>query len=223
MNLILMRRIRVIIIEDEFFVANHLKDLVEQLGFSVVGVYYSGEQFLRTTDWQFDAAVVDIFLSQEMTGLDVAVHLNERQIPFLFLTANKDSRTLNLASKLQPRAYLSKPFNPNDVSAALQMISFESSPLIEVRSAHGIEGINANAIYYIKSDGAYIELHTDQGRIIQRKLLKEIGSTLPDFFVRVHRSYIVNTHYLEQRSSSSVVVHGTVIPISKGFREQLDV
>ena len=67
-----MPKIKVIIIEDEFFAAEHLKDLVENLGFRVVGVYHSGEEFLNENNWEFDAAIVDIFLSEELSGLDVA-------------------------------------------------------------------------------------------------------------------------------------------------------
>jgi len=54
--------IRVIIVEDEFFAADELKDLVTDLGFYVTGTYHSGEQFFRETNWEFDIALLDISL-----------------------------------------------------------------------------------------------------------------------------------------------------------------
>lgn len=113
---------RVIIIEDEFFAANHLRKLINSIGFDVVNIYYSGEEFLKETDWEFDIAIVDIFLADTLTGLDVAKYLNEKVKPFIFLTANQDTDTVKKAAFLSPSAYISKPFKPNDVSAALEIL-----------------------------------------------------------------------------------------------------
>ena len=55
-----MANTRIIIIEDEFFAADHLADLITSLGYQVVGVFHSGEEFLKGTDWQFDAAMLGI-------------------------------------------------------------------------------------------------------------------------------------------------------------------
>lgn len=112
---------KVIIIEDELFAAEHLAKVVKSIGHVVVGDYYSGEEFFETTDWDFDIAIVDIFLAEELSGIEVAKELKVRQKPFIFLTANKDSKTLLSAAKLRPVAYLSKPFQVNDVVAALEI------------------------------------------------------------------------------------------------------
>lgn len=216
-----MHKARVVIIEDEFFAAEHLKDLINSLGFWVVGVYHSGEGFLKNTGWNFDAAIVDIFLSEKLNGLDVARQLKERKKPFVFLTANQDNITLREAAHLQPVSYISKPFKTNDVAAALEIIAHKLPEMLEVRGANGTEQLNPSDIIFIKSDGVYVELHTVKGMVVQRKLLKDIMSQLPDFFLRVHRSYLVNINYLEQRSSSHLIVRGNEIPVSRGFRENL--
>lgn len=114
---------RIVIIEDEMFAVEHLMKVVKNLNHEVVGDYYSGEEFLESTDWNFDVAIIDIFLAEELTGLDIAREMNKRLKPFIFLTANKDSKTLIEASKLRPSAYLSKPFQVNDVTAALAIMS----------------------------------------------------------------------------------------------------
>lgn len=216
-----MLRAKVIIIEDEFFAAAHLKDLVNSLGFWVVDVYHSGEDFLKSTTWNFDAAIIDIFLSEKLTGLDVAARLKERHKPFVFLTANQDSNTLKEAARLQPVAYISKPFKTNDVTAALEIITHRLPKMLQIRGANGVEGLNPNDIIFIKSDGVYIELHTLKGMVVQRKLLKEVADELPAFFLRVHRSYLVNVNYIEQRSAVHLMVKGHEIPVSRSFRDNL--
>lgn len=216
-----MNKARIVIIEDEFFAAEHLKDLINSLGFWVVDVYHSGEDFLKNTEWNFDAAIVDIFLSEKLGGLDVAKKLKERKKPFVFLTANQDSNTLKEAARLQPISYISKPFKNNDVAAALEIIAHKLPETLEVRGVNGIELLNPNDILFIKSDGVYIELHTLEGMVVQRKLLKEIIDQLPDFFLRIHRSYLVNVNYIDHRSTTHVTLRGHEIPVSRSFRDNL--
>jgi DNA-binding NarL/FixJ family response regulator len=117
---------KIIIIEDEFFVASHLRQFISELGYQVVGIYHSGEDFFKETDWQFDAAILDIFLAEELTGIDVAKEMKVKGKPFIFLTANQDSLTLKSAAKLSPSAYISKPFQTNDIDAALTILSFKN-------------------------------------------------------------------------------------------------
>ncbi len=217
-----MSKTRVIIIEDEFFAATHLKELVRSLDYWVVGVYHSGEDFLEKTDWRFDAAIVDIFLSENMSGLDVAEHLKERQKFFVFLTANQDSATLKTAARLAPAAYISKPFKPNDVAAALEIISTKLHPKIHIRGLHGIEELDPSDLLFVKSDGVYIEMHTRAGMTVQRKLLKEIEQELPPRFIRIHRSYLVNKDYIEHWNTSVVGIAGKELPVSRSYRKNLE-
>lgn len=218
---IMMARIKVIIIEDEFFVANQLSDLILSLGYEVRGLYHSGEVFLRETDWDFDVAIVDIFLSESLTGLDIGKELSQRKIPFLFLTANQDEHTLREAARLSPKTYLTKPFQKTDVIAAFEIIRAGLVRNIQIRTNNGIEELNPSTIFYIKGDKGYVEIFHEAGKTVQRKLLKELLDELPEDFVRVHRSYAVNRSYIESRNATQVKVNGKEIPISRNYKEQL--
>lgn len=211
-----MSKLKTVIIEDEFFAADHLADLITKLGYQVQGVYHSGESFLRETDWDFDTAIVDIFLSEEMLGIEVAERIQERNRPFIFLTANKDQVTLKKAARLSPKAYISKPFNENDIAAALQIIDAQRMDSIKVKGSMGLKEIHPNDIIFVKSDGSYIEIQTTKKKYVQRKLLKEIELELPANFVRSHRSYIVNLDYVEEKRTDEIVAYGHIIPVSRG-------
>lgn len=216
-----MHKSQLVIIEDEFFAANHLSDLVTSLGFEVVGMYHSGEEFLKKTDWKFDIAIVDIFLSDKLTGLELAEYLNKHCKSFLFLTANQDERTLRAAARLNPKGYITKPFKTNDVVALLEMIAHNEAPKLKVRGTHGVELLSTNEILFIKGDGAYVEINTRENLIVQRKLLKEIEEELPPFFIRVHRSYLINRNYVDQTLANSIFLMGHEIPISRSYRDNL--
>ncbi|MCA6364140.1 MAG: response regulator transcription factor [Bacteroidetes bacterium] len=216
-----MAKIELVIIEDEFFAANHLSELLDTLGYRVKGIFYSGEDFLHKTDWRFDAAIVDIFLADKLSGLDLAEELHGRQKPFIFLTANQDAQTLKAAARLAPRAYITKPFRQSDVQAALEIIALGLVPKLQVKVLRGFEDLHPADILFIRSDGVYIEIVTLRETLVQRKLLKDIAHELPDSFIRVHRSYIVNSDYIAQRSSAALIVHGHEIPVSRSFRNNL--
>ena len=68
----------------------------------------------------------------------------------------------------------------------------------------------------------YVELHFADGKTrLHSGSLNELEAALPSAFLRVHRSHIVNTAYVEslQRESSGVGVlrinSGAVIPVSR--------
>ena len=118
---------KIIIIEDELFVAMHLQKIISSLGHKVVQTYHSAEDFLEETDWKFDIAFVDIFLAGNLTGIDAAKVLKKNQKNFIFLTANQDANTILEAAKLGPSAYISKPFQAAEIEAALIILSLKTN------------------------------------------------------------------------------------------------
>ena len=146
----------------------------------------------------------------------------KRNIPFVFITANQDELTLKEAARLQPAGYITKPFQRFDVAAALEKIRLGQQKSLKIRTNHGVEEMSPSEIFYIKGDGAYVEIYSMQGKTVQRKLLKEIAEELPEKdFVRVHRSYLINRNYLEAKRSNELTVKGTVIPISRRYKDDL--
>lgn len=118
---------KVIIIEDELFVAMHLRKLINSFGYDVVAFFHSVEDFLEDTDCIFDIAFIDVFLEGKLTGIDAAKYIKQQKKPFIFLTANRDSQTINDLAELSPAAYLSKPFQEVDIEAALKILSLKNT------------------------------------------------------------------------------------------------
>lgn len=211
-----------VIIEDEYFAAEHLSLLVSDLNFEVAGVYHSGEEFLEQIDWNFDIALLDILLSGEITGLDLASEVKKQRKPFVFITANKDTETLKVAAKLGPSGYITKPFEPNDVVAALEILVHQLPKPLRLNTRNGERMIDPAEIVFIKSDGAYVNIQTRSENIIQRKLLKDIEDELPNSFIRVHRSYLVNKDFIEQKNAVSISLLNHQVPVSRTYKENLD-
>lgn len=116
-------KIKIYIVEDEYITQAVLKNNVEEIGYSVVGMADSAEQAwedLQKTD--VDLALLDINLAGEKDGIWLAKKIRSMlDIPFIFLTAYGDKATINTAVKTQPNGYLLKPFNEVDIYTAIEV------------------------------------------------------------------------------------------------------
>ena len=79
---------RIFIVEDEAIVAFEMSDVLEDLGFEVVGPSIHLEEATeRASEAQIDAAFLDVNLGQEKSSQPVMEILKERGIPYVFITA----------------------------------------------------------------------------------------------------------------------------------------
>ena len=74
-------------------------------------------------------------------------------------------------------------------------------------------------LIYVKSDGHYLNLFTENKKEFVRGKISEIQNELPPNFVKCHRSYIINKNFIKQFSSTEVVMlNGDIIPLSRNFK-----
>ena len=106
---------------------------------------------------------------------------------------------------------------------ALERASIESTPVtLHVSSAGAIDVIDASTIVFCKGAGDYVELHLMDGRqVLYGSALARIEDELPAGFLRVHRSFLVNTQFvrsLRRQASgtgSLILKDGTEVPVSR--------
>lgn len=81
------REYRILVLEDEALVAMHIEDTLDELGYTVIGPVQTIEEAIACLDAAaVDAALLDINLGEGITSFPVAHVLNQRGIPFAFLT-----------------------------------------------------------------------------------------------------------------------------------------
>jgi DNA-binding NarL/FixJ family response regulator len=117
--------IKVLIIEDELLVAQTLEVMLENNGYTVVGMATTLEECKKIiADNPPDVALCDIYLNGEDLGIQIAAYLGEQlpAIPVVFLSAFADKKTIANASATQPVAYLVKPYTEKQVLATLQIV-----------------------------------------------------------------------------------------------------
>lgn len=235
-----MSKVKILIVEDELLVAMSIQETLTDIGYEVIQpvTNYDDAVYLIKNE-QPDIALLDIALNGEKSGIDLAEYINDKiQIPFIFLTSKSDARTLNLAKKHHPNAYLTKPFNQTDLFTAIELAIYNYKSLhcneskkaeknlfkdaIFVKDNQLFHKVKFTDILYAKSEHVYVELYTLEGKKhLVRTSMNRFFEDLPENFFRVHRSYTVNLDHLETINSLFIIIKGIQIPVGKIYRTQL--
>jgi DNA-binding response OmpR family regulator len=90
-----MGKVKIVVVEDEIIIADHLCETLENLGYEVFEPaisYTEGKELIDTE--RPDIAILDINLSGRKDGIDLAKYIRENHdIPFIFLTSFADKAT----------------------------------------------------------------------------------------------------------------------------------
>ncbi|HEX8528508.1 MAG TPA: sigma 54-interacting transcriptional regulator [Cytophagales bacterium] len=124
----------VLIVEDEFAVANDLRRILEKSGYRVSGIAFSVPKALELIAQQRpDLVLLDIHLKGPRTGIDLARLLTREDIPFVYVSANTNTSILEEVKTTQPYGFIVKPFREKDVHVALEIAHYRHAHRIELR------------------------------------------------------------------------------------------
>jgi len=113
---------KLLIVEDQFIEANNLKIILKKAGYNICPIARSVPEALQIVEQEKpDMVLLDIYLDGPQTGIDLAQILNEKNIAFVFLSANSNKQTLNAAKATNPYGFLVKPFRERDVLVMLDV------------------------------------------------------------------------------------------------------
>lgn len=119
---------KILIVEDEFIVANDLRIILSKAGYIVCGTASSVEQARKVIEQKKpDWVLLDIMLKGDLTGIDLAWELNEQQIPFIYISANTNQSTLEAVKATNPYGFMVKPFREKDLFIMLDIARYRYS------------------------------------------------------------------------------------------------
>jgi len=124
--------LKVLIVEDQFLEADSLSIILKKEGYEIQGIAKSVDEAVKLIDKSKpDIALVDVFLKGNLTGIDLARLLDKKNIPFIFLTANSNSITMDEALATKPFGFLIKPFREREIVMTLNIAVYRHQKSIE--------------------------------------------------------------------------------------------
>ena len=135
--------------------------------------------------------------------------------------------------------YLLKPFSKDRFDKAMQKLqqprsnkveevvatalqSYQPNNRIVVKDNGKIKIIPLSTVYYLEAADDYVKICTADGSFLKKKTMLHFENTMPAReFIRIHRSYLVNTSFItridlhEKDSHLLLLTHGVKLPVSK--------
>lgn len=117
-----MSKIRVLIADDDPIIRLDLKQMLESLGYEVVGEAGDGQQAVELArELQPDVCIFDVKMPV-MDGIEaVNIVTDENIAPTILLTAYSDKELIDRAKNAGVFAYLVKPFKPSDLTPSIEV------------------------------------------------------------------------------------------------------
>jgi len=113
---------KILIVEDQFIEAKSLNVILINAGYSTCTIARSVAVALSIIEKEKpDLVLVDIFLQGEETGIDLGKILNEKNMAFVYLSANSNRQILEEAKPTKPYGFMVKPFRAKDVLIMLDV------------------------------------------------------------------------------------------------------
>ncbi|MFD2573580.1 response regulator [Spirosoma soli] len=225
-----MTSLKILIVEDETITAMDLRETLEEAGHTVVGVARNFQQALEfVIKYSPDLALVDIQLDGSIAnGIDTAKELvARRRMPIIYLTANSEPETFQLAKQTLPAAYMLKPFRHDELKLQVELAyysqanainagDFSGSQYVYLPDDEGYERVDTNDVLYLRADGAYAKVFTTS-----RETPYHVSTNLshltqyfatPNFY-RLSRSLLINLTYLARIERNYLYLTGHAAPL----------
>lgn len=224
-----MKKLRCIIVDDEPIARKILQEFVEQVPFlEPAGQFENAlkaETFLQSN--HADIMLLDI----EMPRLSGLEYLKKTDVkPLVILTTAFPDYALE-GYELDIIDYLLKPVAFTRFLKAIQKakeyaeLRNTTTPhpfasYLFVRSEKRIEKVELKDILYVESLGNYVNIFTENKKIIAYLTLKGIESQLPAHdFIKIHQSFLVSVSKIEAIEGNQVNIKNRSLPMSRNYRD----
>ena len=216
--------IKCVIIEDEKNAQNVLLHYISQTSFIVcLGVFESGLDVPLDIINKSDFIFLDIELP-ELNGLQFLKTLSSP--PKIIITTAYPDFAVD-AFEQAVVDYIVKPFSYERFFKSVNRIrelrlKETGDSHIFIYSDKMTHKIQVNSILYVKSELDYVSIITNNEKLLVLDSLSKWESKLKEYgFIRVHRSYIVNSNRITKLSSNKIVLRNESIPVGLTYKSSI--
>ena len=179
---------KIMVVEDEWVVADQLCRDLKDLGYTVCQTASTGDEAIRKVEADRpDLILMDIVLKGKMDGIEAAARITSQfDIPVIYLTAYTNQEYIERAKHTKPFGYLVKPFTAEELHTNIEMALHKHKVDKEIkdyldRLAKCFKGTIKVVSGAIEMRGPYAPGHHRRVAEFMHAIAREMG--LPDFSV----------------------------------------
>ena len=225
--------INCIAVDDEPLALKQLENYISQVPFFVFkgGCRCAAEAMKYIREDIVDAIFLDINMP-DINGIDFVKTLVTPPI-IVFTTAYADYAVEGF--KVNAADYLLKPFSLDEFRRAAEKVRVQyeqregnstavadEDDSLFFKTDYKIVRVNVSSISCIEGMSEYLKLHMDGNvdPIVILLSMKKLEGRLPSYFMRVHKSYIINLRKIREVARGRVLMEdGTLIPVGDMYKE----
>lgn len=178
-----------------------------------------------------DILFLDIQMPQK-NGIDFYKSLPIEKKPAVIFTTAYQEYAID-GFEVNAIDYLLKPIDQNRFEKAIEKALWwfqkeNVNPLensITIRADYKNNNIILEDIQYIEGLDDYVQIYLEnKPKLVARMSMKNMIELLPsDYFIRIHRSYIVPIKKIETFDSKQISIQNKIFPIGDTYKEEVNV
>jgi len=189
----------------------------------LIGTYHNAlEAKMALAKKDIDLIFLDVEMP-EMTGFELLD--SYAAIPQVIMVTSKKDYAFD-AFKYDVVDFLSKPVDTNRFEKAVARAIYYAENLkpsqeeqnIIIKSDGVLVKVNAGDIDYIEAMGDYIKVVVGEKRHVVHSTMKAFMAELPESFLRVHKSYIVNLDKVLEMDDTFLIGEYFNLPVSRSYK-----
>jgi len=225
-----MEKTKILIVEDEILIAEDLKDILISFGIKHIDMAHDKKTAIdKINEFSPEIVLLDIRMENETDGLEIGKYLQKLpNIIYIYITAHSDVAMVKKILETQPAGYITKPIKKSDLFASINLAierkkENTEKKVLNVKDGYSNLLIPLDEIIYLESDGNYINIITNNKKVLIRQSLDSIFSELDSsIFYKIHRSYIINITKVLKYSKKEVILKDITLPVSRNIADEFE-
>ena len=158
---------------------------------------------------QIDVLLLDINLKSQKTGLDLAEEIRKKNKDVYLIFTTGHLEYAMIAYKYKTFDYLAKPITYERLEDTVKRLfdDIYGLPKKYIKIDNKNTLVDETQIQYIKRDGMKLKFHTSSRDYESYSSFNKIQDSLPDNFVRCHKSYIVNLNNIKNVDPVTLTIY----------------
>ncbi|MCD7893054.1 MAG: LytTR family DNA-binding domain-containing protein [Erysipelotrichaceae bacterium] len=216
---------KIALIDDDPIFIQHFTDLLNTYlpkyfdDYIINDIYNNYQQELKNT---YDILFIDIDL-HHTSGIDIIHELKNNHYPSLFIFVSSKNEMVFDALTVQPFQFIRKDNLQEDLLLTLALINnyYKEHDKLITLSLHGRQtALHVNEIIYLQSDIHEITIVTINDSYCYQTTLKNILSMLPNYFIQIQKSLIINLDYIKEINNNDIILkNGNIFSVNRHYKK----